>query len=65
MIPVGNHKGAAAFLDLDNLINQPVLLAEKAYALDRNDDREVVDVKIGAGAEISSIGRDKMTIPTR
>jgi hypothetical protein len=63
VIPIGNYKGAAAFIDLDKLVNQPLVLAEKAYALDKLDDRNFVDVVIGAGAAIGSTGRDKITVP--
>ncbi len=63
VVPIGNYKGKAAFWDLDKAVNQPLALAEKAYALDKLDDRDVVDVKIGAGAAIGATGRDKHTVP--
>ncbi len=63
VVPIGNYKGAAAFWDLDKAVNQPLVLVEKAHALDNLDDRNVVDVKIGAGAAIGATGRDKHTVP--
>ena len=61
--PIGRYKGNKSFFDLDKLVNQPLVLVEKAHALDKLDDRNVVDVKIGAGATIGQSGRDKHTVP--
>jgi len=41
VLPIGGYKGIAAILDLDLLVNQPLVLAEKLYALDRIDARDV------------------------
>ena len=62
-IPIGNYKGRAAFIDLDKAVNQPLVLVEKAHALNKLDDRNVVDVIVGAGAAIGQSGRDKLTVP--
>jgi len=63
VLPIGKYKGGVAFWDLDKAVNQPLVLVEKAHALDKLDDRDMVDVKIGAGAAAGSPGRDKHTVP--
>ncbi len=63
VVPIGVYKGEARFWDLDMAVNQPLALVEKAHALDRLDDRDVVSVKIGAGAAIGATGRDKHIVP--
>ena len=62
-IAIGVYKGQAAFFDLDKLANQPLVSAEKAYALDRIDDRDKISVTLGAGAAIDASGREKLTVP--
>ncbi len=63
VLPLGKYKTKVAFWDLDKAVNQPLVLVEKAHALNKLDDRNVVDVKIGAGAAIGQSGRDKHTVP--
>ena len=63
VLPIGRYKGSASFFDLDKLVNQPLVLVEKAHALDRIDDRNLVDVEIGAGAAVGATGRDRHTVP--
>ncbi len=62
-LPIGKYKAGVAFWDLDKAVNQPLVLVEKAYALDKLDDRDVVSVKIGAGAAIAASGRNRLTVP--
>lgn len=64
LVAIGVYKGQAAFFDLDKLVNQPLVLAEKAYALDRIDDRDEVEVTLGAGAAVGSSSREAITVPT-
>jgi|Deesub1362B_J571_1020462.scaffolds.fasta_scaffold04305_2 hypothetical protein len=64
VLPIGVYKGSAAFIDLDKLVNQPLVLAEKAYALDRIDDRDGKQVTLGAGAAVDSSGRERITVPS-
>jgi hypothetical protein len=63
VIPIGNYKGAAAFIDLDKLVNQPLVLAEKAYALDRIDSRNGVAVTVENGAAIGDIVSGEIAVP--
>ena len=63
VLPLGKYKTRVAFWDLDKAVNQPLVLVEKAHALNKLDDRNVVDVKIGAGAAIGQSGRDKHIVP--
>ncbi len=62
-VAIGVFKGAAAIIDLDKLANQPLAVAEKAYALDRIDARDKVEVTLGAGAAVDSTGRETITVP--
>ncbi len=63
VLPIGKYKAGVAFWDLDKAVNQPLVLVERAYALNKLDDRNLVDVKIGAGAAIGNSGRDKHIVP--
>jgi len=61
-VAIGVYKGQAVFFDLDKLVNQPLVSAEKAYALDRIDERDKVEVTLGAGATVDSSGREAITV---
>ena len=63
VIPIGNYKGAAAFIDLDKLVNQPLVLAEKAYALDRIDSRDGVQVTVPNGTALAAIVTGEKLVP--
>jgi hypothetical protein len=63
VIPIGNYKGAAAFIDLDKLVNQPLVLAEKAYALDRIDSRNGVQVTVPNGSVIGTVVTGEIEVP--
>jgi hypothetical protein len=63
VIPIGNYKGAAAFIDLDKLVNQPLVLAEKAYALDRVDSRDGVNVTVPNLSALATIVTGEIVVP--
>ena len=52
VIPIGDYKGVAAILDLDLLVVQPLVLAEKAYSLDRIDSRNGVNVTVPLATDV-------------
>jgi len=56
-LPIGNYKGAAAFFDLDKLANQPLVQAERLYALDRIDARDVVTATLLANSLVGTVVR--------
>jgi len=62
-IPIGNYKGAPAFLDLDKLVNQPLVLAEKAYALDRIDSRNGINVTVPDATALAAIVTGEIEVP--
>ena len=57
-IPIGNYKGAAAFFDLNLLVNEPLIWAEKQWTQDIVDSRNgfvtiVVPIGTLAGASVT------------
>ena len=64
LVAIGVYKGQAAFFDLDKLVNQPLALAEKVYALDRIDARDIIEATIAAGAAVGSAARTRLTVPS-
>jgi len=44
VIPIGDYKGVAAALDIDKLVNQPLVQAEGLYALDKIDARDILTI---------------------
>lgn len=63
VIPIGNYKGAAAFIDLDKLVNQPLVLAEKLYALDKLDSRDAIQALVEAASLVGTEVRARLTVP--
>ena len=63
VLPIGYYKGAAAFIDLDKLVNQPLALVEGLYSLDRLDDRDAIQAVIAAGAAVGAVARARLTVP--
>ncbi len=56
VMPVGDYKGLAAILDLDLLVNQPLILAEKQWAEDILDSRNAVaTVSIPIGTVVGAV----------
>ena len=49
---LGGYKGQTVFADLDKLVNQPLVLAEKSYALDRIDSRNGVNAVVPLAAAV-------------
>ena len=62
LVVIGVYKGQPAFFDLDKLVNQPLVSAEKTYALNRIDERDKVEVTLGAGAAVDSSGRESIIV---
>ncbi len=46
VVPIGVYKGQAMFWDLDKAVNQPLVQAERLYALDRIDARDIITATI-------------------
>jgi len=64
-IALGLFRGAWAFLDLDKLVVQPLVLAEKAYALDRLDSRNGKAVTVPNGTALAAVvPADAIEVPT-
>jgi len=60
---LGYFRGVPAFIDLDKLVIQPLVLAEKAYALDRVDSRNGVEVTVANGAAVGAVAADEIEVP--
>jgi len=63
VLPIGNYKGTAAFIDLDKLVNQPLVLAEKAYCQDRVDSRNGVQVTVTDGSAVGTVVTGEIVVP--
>jgi hypothetical protein len=64
VLPIGYYKGTATFVDLDKLVNQPLVLAEKAYCLDRIDSRNGVSVTVENGTGVGDVvDSDPIEVP--
>jgi len=64
VIPIGGYKGIAAILDLDLLVNQPLVLAERLYSLDRIDSRNGVNTVLALGADVGdAVAPGVITVP--
>jgi hypothetical protein len=65
VLPIGDYKGRAAILDIDKLVIQPLILAEKQWTLDRVDPRNghcVVNVPIGTS--VGGVVTAEIEVPT-
>ncbi len=55
VIPIGDNKGIAALYDIDKQVNQPLVIAEKEYSLDKLDARDIISAgPIPIGAVLAS-----------
>jgi len=67
VIPIGNYKGAAAFLDLDKLANQPLVLAEQLHILGildgREEDYDLQTITTVLAEAIGTIHTAQLTVP--
>ena len=59
-MPIGDYKGIAAILDLDLLVNQPLVAAERLYALDRIDARDIVTATFPAASAMGTVIRARL-----
>lgn len=66
-LPIGNYKGAAAFLDLDKLANQPLVWAEQKHILGILDGREpgydIVTVNVPTTTVATTVLPGTLTVP--
>ena len=63
VVPIGNYKGEPRFWDLDKAVNQPLVLAEKAYALDRIDSRNGINVTVPNLSALAAIITGEIEVP--
>jgi len=67
VIPIGDFKGAAAALDVDLLVKQPLVLAEQLHILGildgREEDYDLQTVTIPTGAAIGASVAEQLTVP--
>lgn len=66
-VPIGYYKGAAAFFDLDKLVNQPLVLAEQRHILGildgREEDYDLQTVTVPALAATGQVLSGTLTVP--
>ncbi len=63
-LPLGEYKGAVRFFDLDLLVNEPLIWAEKQWTLDRVDTRNgEVQVTAPIGAAVGSVVTGDIEVP--
>ena len=60
---LGGYKGQSVFVDLDKLVNQPLVLAEKAYCQDKVDSRNGVEVTVENGAGVGDVVTGEIAVP--
>ena len=60
VIPIGDYKGIAAALDFDLLVVQPLVAAERLYALDRIDARDIVTATFPAASAMGTVIRARL-----
>jgi len=60
---LGGYKGQSVFVDLDKLVNQPLVLAEKAYCQDKVDSRNGVKVTVENGAGVGDVVTGEIAVP--
>jgi hypothetical protein len=67
VIPIGNYKGAAAFFDLDKMVNQPLVWAEQQHILGildgREEDYDLQTLATIAAEAIGTIHTAQLTVP--
>ncbi len=66
-LPIGNFKGNAAFLDLDKLANQPLVLAEQLNILGildgREEDYDLQTLAVTLAEAIGTVHTGTLTVP--
>jgi len=60
---LGYFRGVPAFVDLDKLVIQPLILAEKQWTLDKVDTRSLAQVEVPIGAAVNSLHTDEIEVP--
>jgi len=68
VVPIGDHKGYAALLDIDLLVKQPLVEAEQLHIMGlldgREEDYDLQTIRIPSGAAIGAEVRERLTVPT-
>ncbi len=68
VIPIGDYKGAAAALDIDKLVKQPLVWPEQLYVLGNLDgateDTDLQTITVPAGALATAVVGETLTVPT-
>jgi len=67
VMPIGDYKGAAAILDLDALVKQPLVLAEQLHVLGNLDggteDTDLQTITVPAGALATAVVSETLEVP--
>jgi len=67
-LPIGEYKGSATFFDLDNLVNQPTVLAEEKHILGildgREEDYDLQTLSIAAAEAVGTTHMAQLTVPS-
>jgi len=67
-LPIGNYKGAAAFFDLNKLVNEPLVNAEQLHILGildgREEDYDLQTITIPNAAAVGTIVTENLTVPS-
>lgn len=56
VLPIGYYKGQAVFVDLDKLVNQPLVHAEQLNSLGKIDTRNQITLTIPSGTAVGVYG---------
>lgn len=66
-LPIGYYRGGLAFIDLDKMVNQPLVDAESQYILGVLDGRlegyDLVTVTLPLGSAVATSLRGRLTVP--
>lgn len=67
VIPIGDYKGAAAILDVDKLVNQPLVSAEQQYIAGilsgREEDYDLQTITVPITAVATTLMSASLTVP--
>ncbi len=61
---LGIYRGQIAFVDLDKAVVQPLVAAERLYALDKLDERDQIAAKIASGSAVGAKARVSLEVPS-
>jgi len=67
VIPIGDYKGVAAIIDIDKLVNQPLVWAEQLHVLGNLDggteDTDLQTITVPAGTLATAVVSETLTVP--